>query len=180
MYYRLDDSLWTVANPTHHGSNTVKEVHVFDVDGTIVDSTHRYRVQDTTIAHQKRKINLSHWLANQSKANKDTLLPLAKLYQEFLRDPSIYVIIATARELHSPDWQFFTQVLGLPDKVISRKYGDNISGVDLKPRPLRRLRNLKQFRNAVWHMWEDNAEYLTKVCDKVGMVPHFIPSAQGY
>ena len=158
----------------------IREVHVFDIDGTIVDSTHRYQVVNPEAAPEERHIDLEHWRANQHKATGDSLLPLAALYRRLCQDSSVYVVIATARNLNAPDWQFLTETLGIPNKVISRKIGDNQSGVALKSRPLRSLKALKQFRNAVWHFWEDNLDQLHQVCDNVGMVPHFIPSAQGY
>jgi hydroxymethylpyrimidine pyrophosphatase-like HAD family hydrolase len=156
----------------------IREVHVYDMDGTIVDSLHRYR----TIKNDSGevKIDLPYWRENAHKAMEDSLLPLADQYRQQLDDPEVYVIIATAREMYAPDWEFVDTVLGKPDKVISRKHGDNIKGVELKSRPLRSLKNLKQFARAAWHFYEDNMEYLTGVCDKVGMVPHYIPSQQGY
>ena len=153
----------------------IKEIHVYDMDGTIVDSLHRYRTTS------ENKIDLQYWLDNEHKAMQDTLLPLAKQYQEKLKNPEIYVIIATARVLNIPDHEFIEQVLGSPNKIISRAgRTDWRSGTDLKAPPLKQLFSLKQFANAKKWFYEDNKTYLKGVCDITGMTPIFVPSEQGH
>ncbi len=93
----------------------MKQIVIYDMDGCLVNSLHRYRVVAET-----QKIDLQYWLDNEHKAMLDELLPLAEQYQAQLLDDDIYVIIATARVLNAPDWEFINDVLGLPDKVISR------------------------------------------------------------
>ena len=153
----------------------IKQIHVYDMDGTIVDSTHRYRTTS------ENKIDLPYWLENEHKAMQDTLLPLAKQYQEQLSNPEIYVIIATARVLNTPDHNFIKTVLGSPNKIISRAgRNDWRSGTDLKAPPLKQLFSLKQFKNAKKWFYEDNKTYLKGVCDATGMTPIFVPSKQGH
>ena len=126
---------------------TIKQVKIYDMDGTIVCSMHRYRTKSN---NGKVAIDLQYWRDNQYKANLDSLLPLATQYQNELNNPEIYVIIATARELYQPDIDFINNILGKPNYVISRKHGDNISGKNLKINGLKKFFNLKNFKNATF------------------------------
>ena len=103
----------------------IRKVSIYDMDGTIVDSSHRYRTING-------KIDLEYWRANEYRAMEDGLLPLADQYMDELRDPSVYVIIATARVMGNADWRFVRDILGEPDYFISRAAGDNQSGGTLK------------------------------------------------
>lgn len=156
----------------------IRKVSIYDMDGTIVDSSHRYR----TIVDQngQEKIDLEYWRENEYRAMDDGLLPLAAQYQADLDDPECYVIIATARVMHGPDFQFVNEILGKPDYLISRKDGDITSGGLLKIRGLAKFFNLKPFQNADITFYEDNATYLKTVCDKFNIRGVYIPSIQGH
>lgn len=156
----------------------ILKVSIYDMDGTIVDSSHRYR----TIINPdgSEKIDLEYWRANEYRAMDDGLLPLAEQYRAELKCPNTYVIIATARVMNNPDWQFVNEILGAPDYFISRKPGDNISGADLKIKGLQKFFNLKQFRTADAVFYEDNTQYLKKVCDHFQIRGVYIPSKQGH
>lgn len=152
---------------------TIKRVSIYDMDGTIVCSLHRYRAIDG-------KIDLAFWRENEHKAMADSLLPLADQYKADLADPTCYVIIATARILRDADMQFIREKLGMPDYIVSRNEGDNSSGGILKIRGLQKFRNLVNFKKAAWVFYEDNATYLKTVCDKFGIQGVYIPSQQGH
>ena len=158
--------------------STIHKVKVFDMDGTIVDSSHRYR----TIIDEKgnEKIDLQYWRDNEYRAMEDGLLPLATHYRECLRDENTFVIIATARVMGAADYQFVREILGEPDYLISRKPDDNISGGQLKINGLQKFWNLKQFKYASWTFYEDNAQYLKNVCDHFGIRGVYISSKQGH
>lgn len=156
---------------------TIKRVSIYDMDGTIVDSSHRYR---TVIDENGERIDLAYWRENQHLAINDGLLPLAEQYQADLRDPECYVVIATAREMHEPDYVFLNDILGMPDHLISRPHGSSISGKTLKINGLAKFANLLNFKNAEWVFYEDNAEYLKAVCDRFGIRGVYIPSKQGH
>ena len=143
------------------------------MDGTIVDSSHRYRAING-------KIDLPYWVENQHLAMNDTLLPLASQYRADLRDDNTFVIIATARVMNEPDWHFVNEILGKPDYFISRKEGDTISGGLLKINGLAKFFNLKPFKNAQATFYEDNVVYLKTVCDKFNISGVYVPSIQGH
>ena len=152
----------------------VKKVSIYDMDGTIVCSMHRYKTDSNG------KIDLQFWRDNQHLAMGDSLLPLAKQYQADLSNPECYVIIATARVMNEPDYTFVRDVLGQPDYLISRNEGDSISGGKLKINGLAKFFNLKSFQNAEFTFYEDNATYLKTVCDRFNIRGVYIPSNQGH
>lgn len=153
----------------------IRKVNIYDMDGTIVDSSHRYRTMPCGT-----RIDLQYWRENEKHAMRDGLLPLAKQYQEDLKNPEVFVIIATARVMNGPDWQFVREILGEPDYLISRNPGDSISGGDLKIRGLQKFFNLNWFAKAEVTFYEDNVQYLKKVCDRFQIRGVYIPSVQGH
>jgi hypothetical protein len=155
----------------------IKRVQVYDMDGTIVDSMHRYR---TVTINGKTSIDLDYWRANEYRAMDDKLLPLAAQYQADLLDPECYVIIATARVINCPDARFINTILGCPDYIVSRKHNDNQSGKLLKCNGLAKFFNLPQFKLAKWTFFEDNVDYLNAVCNRFPINPVFVPSNQGH
>jgi len=148
------------------------------MDGTLVDSSHRYRtiVDNAGIT----RIDLAYWRSNEHRAEEDSLLPLAAQYRQDLQDENCYVIIATARVMNGPGWRFVDQVLGAPDYMISRRAGDNRSGGLLKVLGLQKFFNLKNFRDAEAVFYEDNLDYLRTVCDHFNIRGVYIPSVQGH
>ena len=155
----------------------IREIAIYDMDGTIVDSSHRYR---TITENGITRIDLEHWRKNEYRAMEDGLLPLAEQYRLDNVDPGVYTIIATARVMHAPDWQFVNNILGAPKYLISRKPGETISGGALKIRGLQKFFNLKQFRTADAVFYEDNVSYLKAVCDHFQIRGVYIPSVQGH
>jgi hypothetical protein len=155
----------------------IKRVSIYDMDGTIVCSLHRYR---TIVDENGERIDLGYWRENEYKALSDSLLPLAEQYKADLSDPNCFVIIATARVLRSADNQFIADILGEPDYIISRKDGDSISGGTLKINGLAKFFNLNNFRDAEFTFYEDNVNYLKAVCDRFNIRGVYIPSKQGH
>ena len=155
----------------------ITKVSIYDMDGTIVDSLHRYR---TIIDDNGERIDLGYWRENEYRAMDDTLLPLAEQYKTDLRDENCFVIIATARVLRAPDNEFIAQVLGEPDYIISRMDGDTISGGKLKIAGLAKFFNLKNFKDAEFTFYEDNVQYLKAVCDRFNIRGVYVPSKQGH
>jgi hypothetical protein len=151
----------------------IKRLAIYDMDGTIVCSRHRYRAVGG-------KIDLAYWRENSHKAMQDSLLPLAAQYKADLLDPECYVIIATARVMGLADYEFVNTILGKPDYLISRKEGDSISGGKLKINGLQKFFNLKNFKNAVAVFYEDNIAYLETVCKHFNIRGVFVPSQQGH
>lgn len=160
----------------------INRVAIYDMDGTIVCSLHRYR---TMVRDGKEVIDLQYWRDNEPLAMNDSLLPLAEQYKKDLQDLNCYVIIATARVLNEPDLMFIHKKLGMPNHIISRAANDSRSGGLLKVNGLQKFANLIQFANAEWTFYEDNTDYLKKVCDHfafagINIKGVYIPSKQGH
>ena len=155
----------------------INRVAIYDMDGTIVDSSHRYR---TIVDETGERIDLDYWRENEYRAMDDGLLPMFEQYKQDLADPNCYVIIATARVMNAPDWQFVNEILGMPDYFISRNHGDSQSGKTLKINGLARFFNLVNFKDAEFVFYEDNISYLKAVCDRFNIRGVYIPSVQGH
>ena len=157
----------------------IKQIHIYDIDGTLVDSTHRYRTIVTP--EGKLAIDFPYWVENRHRAMDDKLLPLAKQYQAQLKDPSVYVVAATARNMHPTERQHIEQVLGWPQHMIARRDGDNRSGALLKVLGLNKLFSLKQFAKVETRFfYEDNQAYLQAVCNAHNCKGIYVESQQGY
>ena len=155
----------------------ITRVAIYDMDGTIVDSSHRYR---TITDENGERIDLDHWRENEYRAMDDGLLPMFKQYQNDLNDENCYVIIATARVMNEPDWQFVNEILGAPDYFISRPKNSDISGKTLKINGLAKFFNLVTFKDADFVFYEDNISYLKAVCDRFNIRGVYVPSVQGH
>ena len=155
----------------------IKRVSIYDMDGTIVCSLHRYR---TIVDGSGERIDLGFWRENEYRAMDDSLLPLAAQYKRDLLDESCYVIIATARVLREADHEFIRTVLGEPDYIISRPADYTGSGATLKVNGLARFFNLVNFRDAEFTFYEDNVSYLRAVCDRFQIRGVYVPSKQGH
>ena len=157
----------------------IKQIHIFDADGTIINSTHRYRTINN------KRIDLVYWRKHDTREfiEKDSLLPHSAQYEISMQNPEVYVIIATARACHKNDanYEFICRHLGFPDKFVHRQ-GENDArgGAELKIDAIKPLLNLKQFKNAVVHIWEDNRKYLDDLCKAFDGIGHFVPSSQGH
>jgi len=155
------------------------ELKIFDLDGCIIDSLHRYR----TIAENGiEKIDLNYWRENEKFACRDSFLPA--FYSEYLPsidNPECLVIVATARVLNNPDKMFLSYHMPKPDFIISRPNGSSVSGGKLKVSGIRKLMNLKQFANVnKITVYEDNISYLKYICDNLECNGVYIPSKQGH
>jgi phosphoglycolate phosphatase-like HAD superfamily hydrolase len=155
----------------------ITKVSIYDMDGTIVNSLHRYR---TIIGDNGERIDLDYWRENEYRALDDSLLPLAEQYKADLKNDNCFVIIATARVLRDADNQFISEILGEPDYIISRKDGDNVSGATLKIAGLAKFFNLLNFKDAEFTFYEDNITYLKAVCDRFDIRGVYVPSKQGH
>jgi len=152
----------------------LKRIHVYDLDGVLVDSSHRYRntAQGT--------IDLQHWLANRTAENiaRDTLLPHSENYHHDIVNPHTYVIVCTSRSMSLDDTDFIVNRLGAPDRIIMRPIGNVENDAILKRRQLQRIFNLKQFAKLPRILWEDNPLNIDALRDLFSRTV-FVQSKQG-
>jgi hypothetical protein len=130
-------------------------IAIFDLDETVIDSKHR------TPNFPDGTLNLEAYIKNHTPENvaKDTLLPLAKTFFSVASNPSVYVVICTARDMKPCDYEFLKEnglhanMILSRDKASEKHY--KMKDGEYKVTWLKKLRNLKQFRNLPAIMFDD-------------------------
>ena len=153
----------------------IKNIHIYDLDGTLCNSEHRFRTLPNG------KIDLPFWRDNSTAEMiaKDSVKELATKYKKQLDSGEDYVVIATARIMCEASLKWVKENIGLPHKIVSRVPGDDRKGAKLKIDGLRYLKNFKQFSKAKIFVYEDNPEYLYPMAEFFNAVPVFCESNQG-
>tara|TARA_R110000737_G_scaffold75921_2_gene106155 strand:+ start:68 stop:556 length:489 start_codon:yes stop_codon:yes gene_type:complete len=136
--------------------NTYK---IWDLDGTVIDSSHRY----STLANGD--IDLPRWIADNTRENiqQDKLLPLAQLMRSNYQQGHI-VIICTARVLGVWDHVFLADHGIKAHFILSRALGDNRGDAEMK-----RAKLLALFSdlNVPFARWTRNATFYD---DNIGVL----------
>lgn len=144
----------------------LKRIHAYDIDGTLVDSSHRYA------ALPNGNVDLEHWLDNHYRIFNDRLLPLADQYKRDLSDSETYTVICTLRPPHALDLMFIREILGMPDSLIMNVSNETENLGNFKRRAFSRLFNLKQFAALPRFFWEDSRQYVESCRDLFTRVFH--------
>jgi FMN phosphatase YigB (HAD superfamily) len=145
----------------------MKRVVIFDLDETIIDSKHR------TPNKPDGTLDLAKYfeLKNRESIMRDSLLPLADFFKALDRKEN-YVVICTARAMNQDDLDFLS-LHGLhAHKILCRPLDgseNNVKDGQLKRRKIQRLRNLRQFRDLPFTMWDDAAPVIREM-RKIGIV----------
>ncbi len=132
-------------------------LYIFDLDGTVIDSSHR---QNTL---PDGSLDLAHWIENNTvdKILADSLLPLAEKMREVRSDT---VAVITARVIQDADLAFLKRHNLKFDYLYSRAQGNNTPDDLLKRRAILRLAKKLQ-RSMAWMrkntvFFDDNLEVL--------------------
>ena len=135
--------------------NLNPKIYIFDLDGTIIDSSHR------ATHDENGQIDLNGWKEKSTKEFifQDSLLPLYAKLQEVYKNGDM-VILCTARELGKWDLEYIHSHNIYYDRIISRPKGNNTIDCDLKKSQLRYLFNLPQYRNQLKIFYDDNGNNL--------------------
>lgn len=131
----------------------MKRVVIFDLDETIIDSKHR------TPNHPDGTLNLALYFEMKNRASifLDSLLPLAAFFKGLDRSEN-YIIICTARAMNQDDYDYLEHKGLHAHKVLCRPLDgseNHIKDAVLKQRKIKRLQNLKQFRDKPFVMFDD-------------------------
>lgn len=154
----------------------LKRIHVYDLDGVLVDTSHRYRTDENGAT------DMQYWIANHTaeKIALDRLLPHAKQYLSDTLDPEIYTILCTVRTMHELDLEFIVGRLGVPDKIlmVGEPHPPYTKDFILKRRALQRMFNLMVLQKLPRTLWEDNRVTIDRLAD---MFTHtiYVKSNQG-
>lgn len=160
-------------------SKKIKYINIFDVDGVLACSAHRYKTIETK---KGLKIDLDYWRSNEHLCVNDSLLPTAELYKKLLAFNTHFVIVATSRILKPLDYDFIDKNIGLPDAIVSRLHNKQ-KGHDLKINGILRIIqdcNLSHVDYKNITVYEDNIHYLKGICDYFQCKGVYIPSKQGH
>ena len=116
-------------NRIFHFTNEVTSmIKIFDLDGTVIDSSHRTRFL------ADGSLDLAYWQANATprKIAADTLLPLAKQMQSAYARGNCLVMVCTARVMSASDY-LYLDMNGLQYHAItSRPEGETMPDFALK------------------------------------------------
>lgn len=131
---------------------------IFDLDGTVIDSSHRQ-------LHENGRLNLDHWRANctAEKIAQDKLLPLAFQWHR-LNQRGAFIIVCTSRVMSEHDYQFLYDNHLHADIIYSRPHGVELSSPDLKEQLLRAHRE-------TWdkHVMFDDEQPVIQHMNKIGI-----------
>ena len=141
----------------------IKQISIFDLDGTTIDSSHRQ------VTLPNGNLDIANWLENStpSKIYADKVLPLS-LQIRRRQKKGDYVVVHTARNMSYADYEFLMENGICPNKIISRPIGNNTADGVLKRKQLSSLFNLKPFKQARKIMFDDNLE-VKKEVSKIGV-----------
>ena len=141
----------------------IKQISIFDLDGTTIDSSHRQ------VTLPNGNLDIANWLENStpSKIYADKVLPLS-LQIRSRQKKGDYVVVHTARNMSYADYEFLMENGICPNKIISRPIGNNTADGVLKRKQLSSLFNLKPFKQARKVMFDDNLE-VKKEVSKIGV-----------
>lgn len=161
----------------------MKKLAIWDLDGTVIDSTHRYKT-----AKCGTKIDLEYWTENTTpeKIMQDTLLPHHAQYKKDLNCPNTTVIIATARTMQKGDtnFKYIAEKVGQPDHIIHRDENEHTKGAELKTSKIIKMLKTVEHYDTIT-IYEDNMTYLqgmTEFFESMvkSVIPVFVFSHQGH
>ena len=138
--------------------NLSPKICIYDLDGTIIDSSHR------ATHDENGNIDLENWKANSTKEMifQDDLLPM---YWQLVADykEGNIIVICTAREMGKWDLEYLHSMGIYYDYIISRPTGIETIDHVLKKSQLRKFWNLRQFKNLFKSFYDDNLNNLKSV-----------------
>lgn len=106
---------------------------IFDLDGTVLDSSHRYK------ANEDGTVDLAHWRTHSTPRHilQDRPMPLANLWKQALRE-GVTIVVSTARVMKSADFEVLRKH-GLYAHFILSREGEE----DTRPAPQQKLEQLQ-------------------------------------
>jgi len=140
--------------------NLSPNICIYDLDGTIIDSSHR------ATHDEQGNIDLANWKAKSTKdfIFQDSLLPL---YSQLIEDYKFgdMVILCTARNLGVWDWEYIYSHNIYFDRVISRPNENMMKDAELKQNQLRYLFSLPCYKDKRKIFYDDNENNLKAIAE---------------
>lgn len=141
---------------------------IFDLDHTIIDSSHR----QSYLADGS--LDLVQWRENSTaeKVAQDTLLPLASAWLSLVDNLNVRIIVCTARVMARADYRFLNEHGLWGDYLLSRPEGDISGDAELK---IRLLNEFVESQGISWKrfiqgavMFDDNQNVI-KALKSIGL-----------
>jgi len=158
----------------------MKKFMIFDLDGTLIDSSHRYS------SLPNGDIDLPAWIRDNTPENvaKDKLLPLGQVVKSRMKKGDFALagetaIACTARVFNAWDWEYLKEH-GLDFSAVLHRYeGNGMGDADLKEML---LRDYAQRQGIVWKefcaravLFEDNLTVIERA-DQLGISTFHAPT----
>ena len=140
-------------------------IAVFDLDGTVLDSSHR------ALLNEQGGINIEEWRTHtREQILNDSELPLISYMRDCISNPSVRVWICTSRNLSRADYELLEN-LGIrgADLILSRDRNDNREDVAYKIAKIRGKLNLPSVRKRERVFFDDRAD-IRQAMGKLGFV----------
>ena len=138
------------------------KTYIFDLDHTIIDSSHRQ------LTKADGSLDLAHWIENNTpeKIAADAELPLADEWRRLVNS-SAEILVCTARVFGAADLAWLESRGLFADAILSRPMGDNCGDADLKEKLLRRYarqtgRSFARFTRSAC-IYDDNIGVLSRL-----------------
>ena len=127
-----------------------KNIAVFDLDGTIIDSSHR------TPNNPDGTLDLQGYYGKRTRQNifKDKLLPLADVMKEMYSSGKYHVVICTAREIDQDDLDFL-QWKGIKFHEILERNNCRKKYHWGLPDPQYKTKQLKKYKHTEYTFYDD-------------------------
>ena len=134
-----------------------KQIFIFDLDDTVIDSSHRATLKSDAI-----ELDLDAWRRDSTRENimKDSLLPLANFMRECIQAEHTFVWVCTARNMQQADHDFLAENGLTPNLVLSRQLDDDTADDILKRKMISKLLNLKPFKDCETIFFDDKPKNL--------------------
>ena len=140
---------------------------IFDLDHTVIDSSHR------AITRPDGSLDLAAWIQNNTRENimGDKLLPLAAQWRRADKKGAT-IVICTARVMGEHDFEFLRKHGLRWDACLSRREGDATPDADLKEKMLRKYasaRPMSWARFCATSVFFDDNKSVLKMLDSIGI-----------
>jgi len=132
-------------------------LYIYDLDGTVIDSSHRRRF------NTNGELRLSYWKSHNTRKDifGDSLLPLAKHMKKKMIGN--IVLVCTAREISQNDLDFLENNGLRFDHILSRPKGVNTEDHILKYHQLKKFLVQNPYLPKRKIMYDDSMENLQEI-----------------
>ena len=140
-------------------------IAVFDLDGTVIDSSHR------ALINEQGAINLDNWRTHtREQILGDSELPLISFMRDCIADKNTRVWICTSRNLSRADRDLLRSLgIGGADLILSRDRNDNREDVSYKLAKIKKRINLPSVKQREKIFFDDRAD-IRKAMSELGFI----------